>query len=126
MTRCTYLQQLFMKGTLLQQLREEYNQIIDHTNKTNALAAQKNKTVKELQSIYVETEVRYNKAKNLQEAVEKLDLLKGELAWAHIKEKEAELSKSIIETETARGRHKRARWRGGRVAEGARLESVFR
>ena len=106
MTRCTYLQQLFMKATLLKQLREEYNQIIDHTNKTSALAVQKNKIVKELQATYVETEARYNKAKNLQEAAEKLDLLKAELAWAHIKEKEADLSKSIVETENAKGRRK--------------------
>jgi len=95
-----------MKATLLKQLREEYNQIIDHTNKTSALAVQKNKIVKELQATYVETEARYNKAKNLQEAAEKLDLLKAELAWAHIKEKEADLSKSIVETENAKGRRK--------------------
>lgn len=106
MTQHTYLQQLFMKGTLLRQLKEEYGQILDNTNKTSAMAAQKNKVVKELQAAYVETEARYEKAKNLQEAAEKLDVLKAELAWAHIKEKEADLSKSVVETENAKGRRK--------------------
>jgi structural maintenance of chromosomes protein 6 len=96
-----------MKGTLLQQLKEEYSLILDNTDKTKAMAAQKNMIVKELEATYFETKARHEKAENLQKAAEKLDLLKAELAWTHIREKEAELSKSVVETETAKSRRKK-------------------
>lgn len=50
----------------------------------------------ELGAAYHEAESRYQKAKNLQEAEGAIEQLKGELAWAHIAEKEQALSEAIV------------------------------
>lgn len=52
----------------------------------------------ELSTAYHEAESRYQKAKNLQEAEGVIEQLKGELAWAHIAEKEQALSDAIVKT----------------------------
>jgi structural maintenance of chromosomes protein 6 len=57
--------------------------------------------VNELSAAYHEAESRYQKAKNLQEAEGLIEQLKGELAWAHIAQKEHALSEAIVKTTRA-------------------------
>jgi hypothetical protein len=50
-----------MKGTLLTQLMEEYESILENTNKAKAVLSQKNSVMTKLSIAYYEAEDRHQK-----------------------------------------------------------------
>ncbi|PVF98656.1 P-loop containing nucleoside triphosphate hydrolase protein [Serendipita vermifera] len=89
--------QLFLKGTLLSQLKEEYEIIRENCSKTSAILGQKRSSIEELEEKYKEVLGRHEKAQGLVNYQKTIDALKAELAWAHLAEKEEELEKTVLD-----------------------------
>lgn len=93
---------LFLKGTLLTQLSEEYTLILDNCSKTMAILEQKGIAVAELRARLEELRERHRRARTLAESENAIAEIKREMAWAHIAEKEEEVSQAIMDTATAK------------------------
>ena len=103
-THGTDYQQLFLKGTLLTQLKEEYDVIDENCNKITTVLRKKQGSISQLETRYRDAESRYQKAQNLADAEMAIDKLKREMAWAHVAEKEQELSDIISKSTRERER----------------------
>jgi chromosome segregation ATPase len=82
----------------LTQLKEEYDLIRENCSKTKAVLGKKGESIQELEMRYKDAEARHQKAQNLADAQDAIKELKREMAWAHVAEKEVELSKAIANT----------------------------
>ncbi|KAG8834848.1 Structural maintenance of chromosomes protein 6 [Serendipita sp. 399] len=90
---------LFLKGTLLMQLYDEYEQIRDSCSKTMAILKQKKVSVEEIGAHLADVRERHQRAQSLIDARKAIEGLEARLAWAHVAAKEEELSKGIEETQ---------------------------
>ncbi|KAG8840124.1 Structural maintenance of chromosomes protein 6, partial [Serendipita sp. 405] len=90
---------LFLKGTLLMQLRDEYDQIRDSCSKSMAILKQKKVSVEEIGAHLADVKDRYQRAQSLIDARKDIHELEARLAWAHVSSKETELSKGIEQVE---------------------------
>lgn len=95
---------LFLKGTLLTQLKEEYDLIRENCSKTKAVLGKKKENIEELEMRYKDAEARHQKAQNLADAQDAIRELKREMAWAHVADKEGEFSQAVSKTTRERQR----------------------
>jgi len=93
--------QLFLRGTQLKQLQEEYDAIRENLTTTERVCAQKQKVIPDLEDVWKVAMVRLTEAQALRNQHTKVQELKWELAWAYIHEKENELAAKMEEIEIA-------------------------
>lgn len=86
------------------QLKEEYDLIRENCSKTKAVLGKKKENIEELEVRYKDAEARHQKAQNLADAQDAIKEIKREMAWAHVAEKEEELSKAVSTTTRERQR----------------------
>lgn len=86
-----YKHQLFLKGTQLQQLSDEYSVTLENIQSTSKVLEQKKEAIPDLRVALQEAKRRFEEAENARKQKAKQDDLKKELAWAHVKTKENEL-----------------------------------
>ncbi|KAJ2914708.1 hypothetical protein MD484_g5713, partial [Candolleomyces efflorescens] len=85
----------FLLGTQLAQLSNEYDICLDNTGKTGKILATKKEAIPDLRAKYQREVARYREAEKAREQKKKIDELKCELAWSHVKEKEDQLEKDL-------------------------------
>ncbi|KAF8911589.1 hypothetical protein CPB84DRAFT_1842078 [Gymnopilus junonius] len=88
---------LFMRGTLLLQLHEEYELCMENIRQVSRLLMVKKDALPDLWTRLNQAKARYNEAAKAQEQKEKVDDLKKELAWSYVSAKEAELERMMEE-----------------------------
>ncbi|TFK33017.1 P-loop containing nucleoside triphosphate hydrolase protein [Crucibulum laeve] len=91
----------FLRGTQLSQLSDEYDTCLENITQTAKVLAQKKEALPDLKVAYRESAVRYDEAQKAREQKKKVDDLKKELAWAHVKTKEMEMEKKFEEVARA-------------------------
>lgn len=79
--------QFFLKGTQLSQLSDEYEVCVANIRQTAKILDQKGKALPDLLSAAQAAEDRFKEAEKAVELQKKIDKLKNELVWAHVKEK---------------------------------------
>jgi chromosome segregation ATPase len=89
--------QFFLRGTQLSQLSDEYNTCLDNIRTTFQTLAQKKEVLPDLRSAFRDATLRFEEAAKAREQKKKADELKKELAWAHVKGKEDEMTAKIGE-----------------------------
>ncbi|KAI0357379.1 P-loop containing nucleoside triphosphate hydrolase protein [Trametes cingulata] len=94
----------FLKGTQLSQLSEEYQTCMENISQTSKVLKRKAEVLPDLKEAVVEARARYEEARKAVEQKNKADELRRELAWAHVKSKEDELTQQL--TEVARIKHR--------------------
>ncbi|KZT41654.1 P-loop containing nucleoside triphosphate hydrolase protein [Sistotremastrum suecicum HHB10207 ss-3] len=87
--------QLFLRGTQLAQLMEEYEICAENIAKAKRLIEQKRAIIPELKENMNMYKGRVKEAEKMIARRDGVEALKAELAWAHIKGKEQELEKAI-------------------------------
>ncbi|KAJ2932349.1 hypothetical protein H1R20_g4748, partial [Candolleomyces eurysporus] len=87
----------FLLGTQLAQLSNEYDTCLDNIRKTAKILATKKEAIPDLKTKYNRELARYKEAEKAREQKKKIDDLKRELAWSHVKEKEDQLEKDMKE-----------------------------
>ncbi|TEB23008.1 P-loop containing nucleoside triphosphate hydrolase protein [Coprinellus micaceus] len=84
----------FLLGTQLFQLSQEYDTCLDNIRKTSKVLQTKKEAIPDLRRHYNEVVTRFKEAEKAVAQKKKVDDLKKELAWAHVKTKEDELKKA--------------------------------
>ena len=87
--------QFFLRGTQLSQLADEYNICHDNIKATFKTLAQKKGALPDLRTAFRDATLRFEEAAMAREQKKKIDELKKELAWAHVKAKEEEMAAKI-------------------------------
>ena len=82
-----HLSQFFLKGTQLSQLSDEYEICVANIRQTAKILDQKSRMLPDLLSAAQAAEDRFKEAEKAVELQKKIDRLKNELVWAHVKEK---------------------------------------
>ena len=93
--------QFFLRGTQLSQLSDEYDTCLENITQTAKVLAQKKEALPDLRTRFAEASARYQEAAKAREQKQKLDDLKKELAWSHVKKKEDEMTSKIGEVAKA-------------------------
>ena len=93
--------QFFLKGTQLQQLSEEYELCLENIHQTSKILAAKKEALPDLQQHLTEVSAKFEEAKRARDQKKKIDELKKEKAWAHVKTKELELEAKLEEVQRA-------------------------
>ncbi|KZV67077.1 P-loop containing nucleoside triphosphate hydrolase protein [Peniophora sp. CONT] len=88
----------FLKGTQLSQLSEEYQTCMENVQRMQSIIETKRGAIDDLESAYKEASMRFKEAQTAREHRHKIDRLKKELAWAHVKTKEDELNAKVQST----------------------------
>ncbi|KAL1668799.1 P-loop containing nucleoside triphosphate hydrolase protein [Schizophyllum commune] len=91
----------FLKGTQLQQLSEEYELCLENIHQTSKILAAKKEALPDLQQHLTEVSAKFEEAKRARDQKKKIDELKKEKAWAHVKTKELELETKLEEVQRA-------------------------
>ncbi|RDB15207.1 Structural maintenance of chromosomes protein 6 [Hypsizygus marmoreus] len=91
----------FLRGTQLSQLSDEYDTCLDNIKSTFKVLAQKKEALPDLRAVFRDATVRYEEAAKAREQKQKADELKKELAWAHVRGKEEEMTAKIQEAAKA-------------------------
>ncbi|KIY70905.1 P-loop containing nucleoside triphosphate hydrolase protein [Cylindrobasidium torrendii FP15055 ss-10] len=81
----------FLRGTQLSQLREEYQTCMDNCHHTATILLQKKEALPDLKRKHREAWERFREAEKARAQKGRLEDLKKELSWAHVKVKEDEL-----------------------------------
>lgn len=82
------LSQFFLRGTQLQQLTEEYEQIRSNTESMEEALNRKKEVIPELKEAYKRAKARHVEAEAAEGQSQKVVQLKDELCWAYVGEKE--------------------------------------
>jgi chromosome segregation ATPase len=77
-----------LRGTQLQQLSDEYDTIRTNISLTSKMLEKKQEVLPDLEAAKNEAATKYEEAKVAREQRYKVDQLKRELAWAHVRSKE--------------------------------------
>lgn len=77
-----------MKGTQLKQLSDEYQSCTENLQRVSQFLESKREVLPELRKAAKDAVARYDGAKKAVEQKEKLQGLRQELAWSHVKDKE--------------------------------------
>ncbi|PFH51262.1 hypothetical protein AMATHDRAFT_59575 [Amanita thiersii Skay4041] len=85
----------FLKGTQLAHLSDEYDICLENVRQTNKILARKREALPDLRNAFREATVRYEEAEKAREQKRRADDLKKELAWAHIRSKEEEVTQKL-------------------------------
>ncbi|KAK2465406.1 hypothetical protein APHAL10511_002760 [Amanita phalloides] len=85
----------FLKGTQLAQLSEEYDICLENISQSSKIVARKREALPDLRTALREAVSRYEEASKAREQRKKVDELKKELAWAHVKSKELEMEEKL-------------------------------
>ncbi len=93
--------QFFLKGTQLAQLSEEYDICLENISQTSKILARKRDALPDLRNTLREAVARYEEAAKAREQRKKVDELKKELAWSHVKTKELEVGVRLEDLEKA-------------------------
>jgi structural maintenance of chromosomes protein 6 len=88
---------LFLRGTQLSQLSEEYEICSENITQTHRIIEQKKEAIPDLQAAFKDASTRFNEAKKARELKDRVSGLKKELAWAHVAGKQAELEDKVTE-----------------------------
>ncbi|KAF9777990.1 P-loop containing nucleoside triphosphate hydrolase protein [Thelephora terrestris] len=96
--------QFFLKGTQLSQLSDEYEICFANVRQTSKILQQKGKVLPDLRSAAQAAEDRFKEAEKAVELQKKIDKLKNELVWAHVKEKRDDLKSKLSNLGKARAR----------------------
>ncbi|KAL1744412.1 hypothetical protein HDZ31DRAFT_82675 [Schizophyllum fasciatum] len=91
----------FLKGTQLQQLSEEYDCCLENIQQTERILAAKKEALPDLVHHLEEVRGKFQEATRAREQKKKIDELKKEKAWAHVKTKELELEAKLEEVQKA-------------------------
>ncbi|RDB15621.1 Structural maintenance of chromosomes protein 6 [Hypsizygus marmoreus] len=94
----------FLRGTQLSQLSEEYDICFDNVKRTLKVLAQKKEALPDLRAAFRDATVRYEEAAKAHQQKQKVDQLKKELAWAHVRAKEEEMTVKINKAAEAAAR----------------------
>ncbi|TFL02324.1 P-loop containing nucleoside triphosphate hydrolase protein [Pterulicium gracile] len=86
---------LFLRGTQLQQLSDEYDACHNNIRQTSKVLQQKSELVPELQEKYQEVRGRFAEAEKAREQHKKVETLRKELAWAHVAVKKKEFEQRV-------------------------------
>ncbi|KAK7037566.1 Structural maintenance of chromosomes protein 6 [Paramarasmius palmivorus] len=89
---------LFLEGTQLAALAEEYKICRDNVDHIDKIITRKSDDVPDLQAAYDEAVARHDEAVHAQEQRRKLDSLKAEYAWAGVAVKAQELQTKVEES----------------------------
>ncbi|KAI0789611.1 P-loop containing nucleoside triphosphate hydrolase protein [Abortiporus biennis] len=85
----------FLRGTQLSQLSEEYSTCLANVTQTQKILAHKAEAIPDLEFALQEAVDKFEEAAKAREQRHKADELKKELAWAHVAQKEAEMTDAI-------------------------------
>ncbi|KAF9649912.1 P-loop containing nucleoside triphosphate hydrolase protein [Thelephora ganbajun] len=96
--------QFFLKGTQLSQLSDEYEICVANIRQTAKILDQKSRMLPDLLSAAQAAEDRFKEAEKAVELQKKIDKLKNELVWAHVKEKRDDLKGKLSNLGKARAR----------------------
>ncbi|KAF7768000.1 hypothetical protein Agabi119p4_7243 [Agaricus bisporus var. burnettii] len=88
---------LFMKGTQLQQLSDEYSITLENVRSTSKILEQKKEAIPDLRAAAQEAKRRFDEAENARKQKAKQDDLKKEMAWAHVQNKQDELQQKELQ-----------------------------
>ncbi|KAG6919641.1 hypothetical protein DXG01_003505 [Tephrocybe rancida] len=91
------LDYLFLRGTQLSQLEEEYQICLNHVKRTTQVLEQKEEALPDLKAAFNDASVRFEEAEKAREQQGKVDELRHELTWARVKSKEDEMTVKIQE-----------------------------
>ncbi|EDR03919.1 uncharacterized protein LACBIDRAFT_306584 [Laccaria bicolor S238N-H82] len=91
----------FLRGTQLSRLSDEYDTCLENITQTAKVLAQNKEALLDLRTRFAEASARYQEAAKAREQKQKLDDLKKELAWSHVKKKEDEMTSKIGEVAKA-------------------------
>ncbi|KAG8723854.1 Structural maintenance of chromosomes protein 6 [Ceratobasidium sp. 395] len=94
--------QFFLNGTLLTQLSDEYQLILESLKKTETVLQSKQTIIPDLKHQFMEARAKYREAKNTRQQHERMTELEHEMAWARVKLKEAEMKARKTDHETAK------------------------
>jgi chromosome segregation ATPase len=87
---------LFLRGTQLQQLSEEYETCRQNISTTYKLLEKKKAALPDLREAYNSAQSKWKDAQAAREQRNKVDTLKREIAWAHVNEKGLELEAKLV------------------------------
>lgn len=102
--KCLIAHQLFLKGTQLQQLADEYSVTLENIRATSKVLDQKKEAIPDLRVALQEAKRRFDEAENARKQKAKQDDLKKEMAWAHVKRKENELMEKMSQVASLEGK----------------------
>lgn len=86
---------LFLRGTQLSQLAQEYDTCQENVVHTSKIIEQKGAVLPDLRSSLNEAKQRLREAQKARDQKKRVDELKKELVWAHVNDKEAEMTDAI-------------------------------
>ncbi|KAF5369472.1 hypothetical protein D9758_002614 [Tetrapyrgos nigripes] len=95
-SRPSEMYQLFLRGTLLSQLSEEYEICLENTQSTQRILEQKRTLLPELNERRKEAQLRLDEAKKALDQKERIHLLRQEMAWALVNSKQEELEGKLV------------------------------
>ncbi|KAG6820629.1 hypothetical protein H0H93_014232 [Arthromyces matolae] len=87
----------FLRGTQLSQLSDEYTTCLTNIKQTHKVLEQKKEALPDLEAAFKEASIRFQEAAKAREQKEKVNELKKELAWAHVRTKEEEMEAKFRE-----------------------------
>lgn len=79
---------LFMRGTQLQQLSEEYQTCLQNISQTNNIIGQKKEALPDLEQAFNSAKADFEEATKARRLKEEIEELKKEMAWSHVQDKE--------------------------------------
>lgn len=100
---------LFLRGTQLAQLSQEYDTCLENISTTAKMLAKKREVIPDLRANLKEVSDRFEEASKAREQRKKVDELKKELAWAHVAAKEREMEDKFVALAKAEERIPRAK-----------------
>ncbi|KAK0186629.1 P-loop containing nucleoside triphosphate hydrolase protein [Armillaria mellea] len=86
---------LFLRGTQLSQLAQEYDTCHENVVHTSRIIEQKGAVLPDLRSRLNEAKQRLREAQKARDQKRRVDELKKELVWAHVNDKKAEMTDAI-------------------------------
>ncbi|KAK0235306.1 P-loop containing nucleoside triphosphate hydrolase protein [Armillaria nabsnona] len=86
---------LFLRGTQLSQLAQEYDTCQENVVHTSRIIEQKGAVLPDLRSSLSEAKQRLREAQKARDQKKRVDELKKELVWAHVNDKKAEMTDAI-------------------------------
>ncbi|KAG9122629.1 Structural maintenance of chromosomes protein 6, partial [Ceratobasidium sp. 392] len=94
--------QFFLNGTSLTQLSDEYESILESLKKTETIIQSKQTVVPDLKRQFTEAQNKYREAQAAKQQHERVVDLEREVAWAHMKNKKAQMEALMTDHETAK------------------------
>ncbi|KAG8723851.1 Structural maintenance of chromosomes protein 6 [Ceratobasidium sp. 395] len=101
--------QFFLSGTLLTQLLDAYQLVLESLKKTETILESKQTVIPDLKRQFTEAQTKYRHAKAAKRQYERITELECEMAWAHMKLKKAEMEALITAHETAKRKEETVR-----------------